>query len=260
MSLKKLTTFSQKKATVLMEQQADNGNAIMAILHEIRNPVTAIKLTNQLMQAAFDKEELDRLLMQSHLMIVAQNIERIEKHLTEALTYKAREAVLELVNVCDCLEIAIGQAQDRIRLSAITLHNNCNGDHWVRGNAEKLITAFLNLIINSVEAIKTSKGKIWISVYETNKTVRITFKDNGVGMEPGIVAKIFDHYFSTKDGIGIGLFNVKEIMNLHKAHIVVDSLPDVGTSISILFNSIPDQKNRTVSIIDGVPYSNTINH
>lgn len=260
MRLKKLKTFSQKKATVFMEQQADKENEIMAIVHEIRSPLTAIKLTNYLMQEASRKEEPDRSLMQSYLMIVAQNIERIEKYLTEALTYKTGEAVFELVNVCECLDKAISQAQDRIYLSAITLHKNCNNDHWVHGNAEKLSTAFLNLIINSVEAIKPGKGTIWISIYEINNTVRITFKDNGVGMEPGIVAKIFDPNFSTKDGIGIGLFNVKEIMDLHKAHIVVDSLPDVGTSISILFTNIPDKKNRTISIIDGVPYSNSINH
>ena len=258
--MKKLRIFSHEKATEPMEQQRNKEKAIVAIVHEIRNPLTAIKLTNELMQEAFDKEELDRMVIQSYLMIVAQNIERIETHLKEALTYKGRKAVLERVNVCECIEKAISQAQDRIYLGGITLHNNCNGDRWVRGNKEKLITAFLNLIINSVEAIKSGKGKIWISVYETNNTVRITFKDNGVGMEPGIVAKIFDPYFSTKNGMGIGLFNVKEIMNLHNAHIVADSLPDVGTSISILFNSIPDKNDRTITQIDGVPCSNTINH
>ena len=170
------------------------------------------------------------------------------------------KAGLVLVNVCDCLDMAIDQAEDRIYLSGISLHNNCTGDHWVHGNAEKLITAFLNLIINSVEAIEPGKGKIWISVYEADNTIRITFKDNGVGMEPGVVAKIFDPNFSTKDGIGIGLFNVKEIMDLHKAHIIADSLPDVGTSISILFTSIPHKKDRTISNIDEVLYSNIINH
>ena len=258
--MKKLKTYSQKKATVFLAQQADKENAIMAIVHEIRNPLTAIKLTNRLMQQAFDKEELDRSLMQSYQMIVVQNIERIEKYLTEALTYKAVEAILEHVNICDCLDRAIDQAEDRIYLSGISLHNNCTGDHWVHGNAEKLITAFLNLIINSVEAIEPGKGKIWISVYEADNTIRITFKDNGVGMEPGVVAKIFDPNFSTKDGIGIGLFNVKEIMDLHKAHIIADSLPDVGTSISILFTSIPHKKDRTISNIDEVLYSNIINH
>src|SRR5688572_32810058 len=223
--------------------QTDNEKAIVAIVHEIRNPLTAIKLTNQLMQEVFDKTERDLLLMQSYLMIVAQNIERIENHLKEALTYRSRETGLEPLNICDCLDKAVYRAQDRIYLGGITLYNNYNGEHWVNGHAEKLITAFLNLIINSIEAIKSGNGKIWISVYEANNNVRITFKDNGSGMEPGIADKIFDPHFSTKDGIGIGLYNVKEIMNLHKAHIVADSLPGIGTSISILFNSIPLHEN-----------------
>lgn len=264
MRLNKLTTFNQKKGTVFMdeiaEQQTDKEKAIVAIVHEIRNPLTAIKLTNQLMQEAFDKEERNSLLMQSYMMIVAQNIERIENHLKEALTYKSRETILEPVNMCDCLDKAVYQAKDRIYLSGITLNNNYNGNHWVRGNADKLVTAFLNIIINAIEAIKSDKGKIWISIYEANNTVRITFKDNGSGMEPGVADKIFDPHFSTKDGIGIGLSNVKAIMNFHKAHIVADSLPGVGTSISILFNSLSAEKVKAqLEQISG-PVSRTINH
>jgi signal transduction histidine kinase len=243
MRLNKLSAFSQKKATVFMddeksELQEDKGKAIVAIVHEIRNPLAVIKLTNQLMQEVFDKQERDLLLMQSYMMIISQNIGRIEDHLKEALTYKKRDAILEPVNVCDCLDKAGYLAQDRIYLGGITLNNNYTGDHMVYGQEEKLTTAFLNIIINAIEAIKKDKGKIWISVYETNNTVRITVKDNGCGMDPGVAEKIFDPSFSTKDGIGIGLSNVKEIMNLHKAHIVADSLAGVGTSISILFNSI----------------------
>ncbi|HKC35421.1 MAG TPA: HAMP domain-containing sensor histidine kinase [Chitinophagaceae bacterium] len=243
MRLNKLSAFSQKKATVFMDEkselQEDKEKAIVAIVHEIRNPLTAIKLTNQLMQEVFDKQERDQLQMQSYMMIISQNIGRIEDHLKEALTYRQRDTILEPVNVCDCLDKAVYLAQDRIYLGGITLNNNYTGDHLVYGQEEKLTTAFLNIIINAIEAIKTGKGKIWISVYETNNTVRITLKDNGCGMEPGIAERIFDPGFSTKDGIGIGLSNVKEIMKLHKAHIVADSLAGVGTSISILFNSIP---------------------
>jgi signal transduction histidine kinase len=242
MRVDKLSAISQKKTTAFMDEkselQEDKEKAIVAIVHEIRNPLTAIKITNQLMQEAFDKQERDQLLMQSYMMIIAQNIGRIENHLKEALTYKKRNTILEPVNVCDCLDKAVCLAQDRIYLGGITLNNIYTGHHLVYGQEEKLTTAFLNIIINAIEAIKTGKGKIWISVYETNDTVRITIKDNGCGMEPGVSEKIFDPCFSTKDGIGIGLSNVKEIMNLHKAHIVADSLPGVGTSISILFNSI----------------------
>ena len=251
MTLNKLTTLNQRKATVFMddktEQQANKEKAIIAIVHEIRNPLTAIKLTNQLMLEAFDKQERDTLLMQSYITIIAQNIEKIENHLKQALTYKSRKTILEPVNVCDCLDRAVCQAQDRIFLSGITLNNNYNGNHRVYGDAEKLTTAFLNIIINAIEAIKSDNGKIWISVYEANNTVRITFKDNGVGMQPAIIDKIFDPDFSTKDGIGIGLFNVKEIMNLHKANVVADSLPGVGTSISILFSGISEEEDPTKS-------------
>ena len=247
MRLNNLTTRNRRKATVFMNEKVqlreDNEKAIAAIIHEIRNPLTAIKLSNQLMQQAFENEERDMLLVQSYLTIVAQNIERIENHLKEALCYKRREIIMEPVNVCDCLDKAICLATDRIRLSGIALNNNFTGSHYVRGDTEKLTTAFLNIIINAIEAIRSDHGKIWISVYESNNTVRITFKDNGVGMTAGVADKIFDPDFSTKDGIGIGLFNVKEILNMHKAHIVADSLPDVGTSINILFNRIPASEN-----------------
>jgi len=245
MKLSNPTTFNQRKGTVFMDEKAeiqeDKEKTIMATVHEIRNPLTAIKLTNQLMQDAFEKDEQDKLIMQSYMMIIANNIEKIEKHLKDALGYRKREVALEPVNICDCIDKALYEARDRIYLSNITVSNNYKGSHWVNGNEEKLVTAFLNIIINAIEAIRTENGRIWISVYQTINSIRITVKDNGTGMTASTAEKIFDPHFSTKDGIGIGLFNVKEIMKLHKANIVADSLPDIGTSISILFSSIPEE-------------------
>lgn len=246
MRVNTLSKNHQRNATVFMDDksqmQDDKEKAIIAIAHEIRNPLTAIKLTNQLMQEAFDKEERDGFLVQSYMMIIANNVARIENHLREVLTYKKRETPLEAVNICDCIDKALCEAKDRLYLSGITVNNNYKGSHWVNGNEEKLVTAFLNIIINAIEAIKNDDGKLWISVYEANNTIRITIKDNGAGMSPGTAERIFDPFFSTKDGIGIGLANVKEIMNQHRAQIVADSLPDIGTSVSILFNSIPEEE------------------
>jgi signal transduction histidine kinase len=224
------------------EMHEDKEKAIIAIVHEIRNPLTAIKLTSQLMQEAFDNENPDKLLMQSYMMVIANNTARIEKHLKDALTYETRDIVMETVNICDCIDKALCEARDRIELSGIAVSNNYKGSHWVYGSEEKLVTAFLNIIINAIEAIKNADGKIWISVYEANNAIRITFKDNGTGMPARTTEKIFDPSFSTKDGIGVGLAHVKEIMNHHKAQIVADSLPGIGTSISILFNSIPEKE------------------
>ena len=255
MRLQKLPTFNQRKATVFMdersEMQDDKEKAIIAIAHEIRNPLTAIKLTNQLMQEAFDKEERDKLLMQSYMMIIANNITRIEKHLKEVLSFKGRDEAFEPVNVCDCMDKALCEAKDRLYLAGITVTKNYQGSHWVYGIEERLMTAFLNIIINAIEAIKSRNGKIWVSVYEVNNSIRITIKDNGSGMSAATAEKIFDPLFSTKDGIGIGLAHVKEIMNLHKASIVADSLEDVGTSISILFNSMPKESPARSKRVSG---------
>src|SRR5688572_19041094 len=165
MELNNLTTIDRRKATVFMDGKAEireeKEKAVAAIIHEIRNPLTSIKLSNQLMQQAFDNEERDRLLMQSYMTIIAQNVERIENHLKEALCYKKREILMEPVNVCDCLDKATCLATDRIRLSGIALNNNFTGSHYVRGDTEKLTTAFLNIIINAIEAIRSDHGKIW---------------------------------------------------------------------------------------------------
>ena len=223
------------------ESHEEREKAINAIVHEIRNPLTAIKLTSQLMQEALERKEKDELLLQSYMMIVANNVARIEKYLKEAIGYRKKEIELSPVNICDCLDKALFETKDRLYLGSITVSHNYKGSHWVYGDVEKLVVAFINIIVNSIEAIKNESGRIWISVYKTNNTVRVTFKDDGAGMEPAIVEKIFDPDFSTKDGIGIGLSNVKEIMRLHKANIVADSLQGIGTSISILFNSIPEE-------------------
>ena len=246
MRLNTITTFSQKKPTVFMDEKAemqeDKERAILSIVHEIRNPLTAIKLTNQLMQEAVDRNEQDFLLMQSYLVMLEKNIERIEKCLKTVLTYQEKEMRSEPVNLSDCINQALYEAKDRLYLSGITVNSNYKGNYWVYGDGEKLVTAFLNIIINAIEAIKNEKGRIWINVYKTNNSVRITFKDNGVGMDPLVADKMFDPYFSTKDGMGIGLSGVKEIIKSHNASIVADSLPGIGTSVSILFSSIPDNE------------------
>lgn len=64
------------------------------------------------MQGDFEKAGFDRLLVQSYIMIVTQNLERIENHLKEVMTYKSRKTILERLNICDCLDKTVYQAQE----------------------------------------------------------------------------------------------------------------------------------------------------
>lgn len=259
MALNNLINFTHRKATVFMDEKIESfeerETKIKSIVHEIRNPLTAIKLTNSLIQESCNEEEPDKVLIKSYMAIIADNVTKIEGLLKEALTFKQTETAVAQVNISKCAEKALELARDRVYLGGIEVFRSFNHSHWVYGHEQQLVTAFLNIIINSIEAIKTKSGKLWIDIHEMNRNIRITFKDNGNGMEAAVVNKIFDPLFSTKDGIGIGLYTVKEIVNTHKANIVVDSLPGVGTSVSILFNGIPGEKFTDKSKWESGPLS-----
>jgi signal transduction histidine kinase len=224
---------------------AEREKRILAIVHEIRSPVMALKLTCELIKRVIEKEHVDNISVQSYMTIISENITTIEDRLREVLYLESRETVFEPVDICECLDAAVCKAKDRIFLSGVELRNYTPGDLWVQGDREKLVLAFFNIIINAIEAIKTDKGRIWISAYKVNNSIRVVFKDNGSGMQPEIAERMFDAFFTTKNGFGIGLNTVKDVLKIHNAHIVADSLPDIGTSISILMDSIKPEEIET---------------
>jgi signal transduction histidine kinase len=221
------------------EMQDDNEKTMITMMNKMRN---ALRLMDELVPDAFENDEHGRSMMQSYMKIVANNIARMEGQLKEVQAHKKSEIILQPVNICDCIDKALCEARDWIYLSGITVIKNYEGRHWVHGNEEKLLIAFWNVILNLIEASKTEQRKIWINVDEVDNTTRITFKDNGAGLMDGAANKIFDLNSRAKDGRGNGVFNVMEIMDLHKAIIVDDSLPGLGTSISILFTAIPEDE------------------
>ena len=96
----------------------------------------------------------------------------------------------------------------------------------------------INLVLNAAEAVKEAASpRIQLSAYITpqNKVV-IKVADNGIGIPPDILDKIFIPFFSTrKTGSGIGLSLCKQIMMLHKGTIKVQSVPGEGTAFSLFF-------------------------
>ena len=96
----------------------------------------------------------------------------------------------------------------------------------------------INLLLNAMDALKTTpQPKIHLSAYKSNDNrVVITVSDNGAGIEPDVLEKIFVPFFSTKtNGNGIGLSLCKQIMLLHKGNIYVKSVPGSGTVFYLQF-------------------------
>jgi signal transduction histidine kinase len=112
-------------------------------------------------------------------------------------------------------------------------------DILIEGNAEKLSLAFLNLIVNAIEATKKGEGKIWITAYRVSGEIKVIITDNGTGMEPDVARHMFDKNFSSKPkGLGVGLCHVKQILEWHNATVSVISEPGTGTSVIVAFKAI----------------------
>lgn len=108
----------------------------------------------------------------------------------------------------------------------------------------KLNQVFMNIIVNAIDAIKSKYengegGKLLISSHyeESNQSIVITFKDNGVGVPENLLNKIYDPFFTTKDvgkGTGLGLSIVYKIIENHKGQIILESDEQVGTTFKFI--------------------------
>jgi signal transduction histidine kinase len=100
-----------------------------------------------------------------------------------------------------------------------------------------LAQVLINLLKNAIEAVpQDGSGEISVEVNSDarEQMARIAVVDNGVGMEPGLMRKIFIPFYTTKTkGTGIGLSLSRQIMSLHNGNITVQSVPGSGTVFTI---------------------------
>ena len=210
------------------------------IIHEIRNPLTAISLANQSLR---EEIQFDNLPLSLNIFtdIVSKNVNRIEALLKDLLSVNC-ESKIEFAptDICGMIEECLEKADDRIFLKQVDVSRSYSPGLLINGNAEKLSLVFLNIIINSIEAVKEGEGYLWITVYQLKNEVKVVFKDNGSGMEPEVADHMFDKNFSSKGkGLGVGMSHVKEILALHHASISVNSEPGTGTTITLAFKKFP---------------------
>jgi signal transduction histidine kinase len=104
------------------------------------------------------------------------------------------------------------------------------------GDAVQITRAIQNVIINAIQASGESKGTVTVGCIRKDFYVDVRVADTGHGIQPEQIAKIFDPYFTTKQGksgTGLGLYITKKVVEDHNGSIKVDSTPGTGTTITI---------------------------
>jgi C4-dicarboxylate-specific signal transduction histidine kinase len=135
------------------------------------------------------------------------------------------------------MDEAIAEALDRITLQHVNMQIRYPNDAcFIMANREKLKIAFLNIIINAVEAMEAITGQLSITIDTTRESHVVTIKDNGCGIPEENVTRLFEPYFTSKrNGMGLGLAATLNILQSHKARIDVTSVLKQGTTFVISF-------------------------
>jgi nitrogen fixation/metabolism regulation signal transduction histidine kinase len=208
------------------------------IAHEIKNPLTPMKLSVQYLQKAWKEKnpDFDQRIERFSNSLISQ-INNLSKIATEFSNFaKMPRAKAQKVNIIQKIEESISLFDGTHNVNFNTLYDK-ERELYVYADIEQVLIVFSNLIQNAIQAIPNErKGVIAINVEEISEFVKITIEDNGVGIPEELKEKLFRPNFTTKSsGMGLGLAIVKNIVENSGGSIGYDTQLNTGTSFYVTF-------------------------
>ncbi|NOZ60541.1 MAG: PAS domain-containing protein [Calditrichaeota bacterium] len=215
--IRDLTEQLQLQAQIeRQERMSAMGELASGVAHEIRNPLNSINTIVQQLNKDFEpKSEADEYHQLAE--IVLKEVSRINQTVEDFLRFARPLPVHpEKIKLSDFFESLKKQYQNVLQKQKIELILNLQWDGEVKWDRMQMQQVFINLVQNSIDAIKES-GKIIIKTEQIkNNEMKISFADTGTGISQEILDKIFNLYFTTKaKGTGIGLSIVQRIIFEH---------------------------------------------
>ncbi len=196
------------------QQMATLAQLATGVAHEIRNPLTSIKLLIQVNLAKFAKEGFET----DDLELVEQEIRRMERSVNGLLEYARPEAgEFNRFPIDEALRRTVQLIQGRCQAQSVSLNVASTDESMcVYGDRSQLQQLFLNLAINALDAMP-SGGSLEITVSRLGSNVEVTIGDTGPGIDDRIVGKLFTPFVTTKpNGVGLGLGICQRIAEAHQ--------------------------------------------
>jgi signal transduction histidine kinase len=215
-----------------MEKLSAIGELAAGLAHEIKNPLAGIKGAIEIIRDSLAPEH-------AHSQILGEvlsEVSRIDRSVVNLLSYsKPRKPDFHKVDLVNLVENVISFLKKVADSQDICLHVVIPSEvPHLTGDENELKQLFMNLILNSLEAIQ-EKGNVWVKVKcPFDSMVNIVVADDGPGIPSEQVGKIFQPFFtSKKNGTGLGLATCKRIVANHDGFIRVQSKPGEGTRFTI---------------------------
>lgn len=225
----------EQSAVMLAQSEREQAWREMArqVAHEIKNPLTPMRLTVQSFQRKFDPEDPDvRQKMDDYSKILIQQIDTMSSVASAFSNFASMPAQQnETLNVVEIVELALEIFNEEY------IHFNAEEEKIItRLDRTQLIRVITNLVKNAIQSIPENQEYksivVWVKREENN--VLITVEDNGVGIEPENSQYIFEPKFTTKtSGMGLGLGIIKNIIENYKGTITFETKYGRGTVFTV---------------------------
>ena len=218
------------------EKLAAMGQMLAGVAHELNNPLTAILgVTELLRERSGTDETMQRQLELTHRQ--ARRAARIVQNLLEFSRPASPQKKPLDVNVL--IERTLQLQEHSLRRNQIDVHFQPQpGLPAVMGDGNQLIQVLLNLVTNAEQAIREVRdaGQIHIRVAQRASRIAVTVQDDGVGIRPEALPRIFDPFYTTKrpgGGTGLGLSICMSIIREHGGSLDAKALPSGGSLFTL---------------------------
>jgi len=213
------------------------------VSHELKTPITSIKgFVETLRDGAMD----DRPQAERFLEIVARHADRLHAIIEDLLSLSRLEQsnqVAEIprpeVPLSPIVEAAVLDCSAKAAARHVTVVPSCAPGLHVKANAPLLEQAIVNLLDNAI-SYSNGNGTVWLTARQENGAARIDVRDEGIGIAPEHVPRIFERFYRTdkardraSGGTGLGLAIVKHIAQIHDGQVSVASEVGKGSTFSL---------------------------
>jgi signal transduction histidine kinase len=216
------------------ERLSTLGLLATEVAHEIRNPLTVMKMLFHSLDLKFPTEDPRT----RDVEIVSEKMDHLNRIVDQLLTYsRSTEPRMGPVDLNDLLSDLLLLTRRKFQHQHIILRTSLAGDlPKARGDRGQLEQAFLNLMLNATEAMPDGGTLNIATALDASSAILLTFQDTGVGMTTEQQARLFEPFLTTKTlGTGLGLAIVhKIIVDTHRGRIEVESVPGQGTTFRVL--------------------------
>ena len=217
------------------------GEMAAKIVHEIRSPLCSIELFSNMLS-----KDLKGTAHSDMANGISTGIKSLNNILTNMLFFaKPQRPSFTDIRLADAIEDSVNMLAPLIQIRGIHLSQQVT-DAVVRSDSELLKQVFMNIMLNAVQAMPDG-GNMTIAMGENREYVTVSVADEGEGIKPEHIEKIFDPFFSTKDkGTGLGLAIAHKIMQSHGGFIKVYKNEGKGSTFRVSFPPVSQTRGDDV--------------